>query len=436
MTSRRASQRSQPARRLGRALRAGGPELATTLGHVGSPEGTTLDNNDRDRTGAYAVGSATSGGQRFCIVRPHASGGFGAVFVALDTELDREVALKQIHDDRADDPTSRYRFLIEAQITGGLEHPGIVPVYGLGSYDDGRPYYAMRLIRGDSLKEAIQEFHGGSKLAKRPDGRTGTRDLALRKLLRRFMDVCNAIDYAHSRGVIHRDIKPANIILGKHGETLVVDWGVAKSLGRAIPETESGERVLLPSSAGGNSETLPGSALGTPAFMSPEQAAGQLDRQGPWSDVYSLGATLYCVLTGRPPFTGDDVGTVLRAVQKGEFVQPRKLDASIDKAMESICLKAMARKPEHRFGSSRALADDLEHWLADEPVTAYREQRGERFGRWLRRHRTWAYAGVAATRWRLPGRDRRRSVHRRFAAKRSRGPSRGRAKLQVGPASR
>ena len=238
VTSRRASQRSQPARRLGRALRgAGGPELATTLGHVGSPEGTTLYNNDRDRTGAYAVGSATSGGQRFCIVRPHASGGLGAVFVALDTELDREVALKQIHDDRADDPTSRYRFLIEAQITGGLEHPGIVPVYGLGSYDDGRPYYAMRLIRGDSLKEAIQEFHGGSKLGKRPDGRTGTRDLAA-QLLRRFMDVCNAIDYAHSRGVIHRDIKPANIILGKHGETLVVDWGVA-----SVGPRPTGDRV-------------------------------------------------------------------------------------------------------------------------------------------------------------------------------------------------
>ena len=158
--------------------RAGGPELETTLGHVGSPEGSTHDDNDPDRTGAYAVGSATSHGQRFCIVRPHASGGFGAVFVALDTELDREVALKQIHDDRADDPTSRYRFLIEAQITGGLEHPGIVPVYGLGSYDDGRPYYAMRFIRGDSLKEAIQEFHGRYKAAKRPDGHTGTRDLA------------------------------------------------------------------------------------------------------------------------------------------------------------------------------------------------------------------------------------------------------------------
>ena len=144
-----------------------------------------------------------------------------------------------------------------------------------------------------------------------------SRDLALRKLLRRFMDVCNAIDYAHSRGVIHRDIKPANIILGKHGETLVVDWGVAKLMGRVEPGTEAGERVLMPASASGSCETLPGIALGTPAFMSPEQAEGQLERQGPWSDVYSLGATLYCLLTGRPPFEGDGLRRALRRAERG-----------------------------------------------------------------------------------------------------------------------
>ncbi len=119
---------------------------------------------DPERTGSYAVGSATSDGQRFRILRPHARGGLGAVFVALDSELDREVALKQILDDRADDPVSRSRFLVEAQITGGLEHPGIVPVYGLGTHGDGRPYYAMRFIRGDSLKEAIDQFHDGARI--------------------------------------------------------------------------------------------------------------------------------------------------------------------------------------------------------------------------------------------------------------------------------
>ncbi len=317
-----------------RLAHAGDPDVEATLAHVGSTHGSTHADDDADRTGSYSVGAATSGGQRFRIVRPHAKGGLGAVFVAIDSELDREVALKQILEDRADDPVSRFRFLIEAQITGGLEHPGIVPVYGLGSYGDGRPYYAMRFIRGDSLKEAIDRFHqrANTKLAyplAAKGGRggpmgpsAGSHDLELRKLLRRFMDVCNAVEYAHARGVIHRDLKPANIILGKHGETLVVDWGLAKPTGRAGPETDSGERLLMPSSVSGSSETLPGSALGTPAYMSPEQAEGQLERVGPQSDVYSLGATLYCLLTGQPPFAGEPFD-VIRAVQKGECRPPR-----------------------------------------------------------------------------------------------------------------
>jgi eukaryotic-like serine/threonine-protein kinase len=214
----------------------------------------------------------------------------------------------------------------------------------------------------------------------------------LRKLLRRFLDVCNAVDYAHSRGVIHRDIKPANIILGKHGETLVVDWGLAKAVGRADPSV--GEQTIAPSSSG-SSETLPGSALGTPAYMSPEQAAGDLHRLGPRADVYSLGATLYCLLTGKPPFEGDDLGGVLGRVQAGAFRAPREVDPSLDKAVEAVCLKAMASKPADRYGSGRALADDIERWMADEPVTAYPEPWDRTLVRWLTRHRT-GVTGVAA----------------------------------------
>jgi tRNA A-37 threonylcarbamoyl transferase component Bud32 len=198
---------------------------------------------DFDSPASFSIASATSDGQRFRVLRPHARGGLGAVFVAMDNELNREVALKQILDHHADDLTSRHRFVIEAEITGGLEHPGIVPIYGLGTYADGRPFYAMRFIQGDNLKEAIERFHGDEGRKAGPS----IRSLELRKLLRRFTDVCNALGYAHARGVLHRDIKPGNIIVGKYGETLVVDWGLAKALGHADPA--SGERTLLPSTA-------------------------------------------------------------------------------------------------------------------------------------------------------------------------------------------
>ena len=264
-----------------------------------------------------------------------------------------------------------------------------MPVYGLGTYGGGRPYYAMRFIKGDSLKEAIEHFHGDATLKNDP----GRRSLELRKLLRRFLDVCNAVDYAHSRGVIHRDLKPANIILGRHGETLVVDWGLAKAVGRADPSV--GEQTIAPSSSG-SSETMPGSALGTPAYMSPEQACGDLDRLGPRSDVYSLGATLYCLLTGKPPFEGDDVGEVLRKVQRGDFVPPRQREPSLDAALEAVCLKAMANQPGDRYPSCRALADDVERWMADEPVSAWAEPWTRKLSRWLTRHRTGVTGAAAA----------------------------------------
>ena len=193
--------------------------------------------------------------------------------------------------------------------------------------------------------------------------------------------------------MIHRDLKPANIIVGKHGETLVVDWGLAKAVGRADPSV--GEQTIAPSSSG-SSETLPGSALGTPAYMSPEQAQGDLDRLGPRSDVYSLGATLYCLLTGKPPFESEDIGAILRAVQEGQFPRPSQHDPALDKALEAVCLKAMATAPEDRYPTPRALADDLERWMADEPVTAWREPLSRRARRWARRNRTAVTAAAAA----------------------------------------
>ena len=339
-----------------------------------------------------SVGASTSTGTRFRIVRSYARGGLGEVFVAQDQELHREVAVKQIQLRHADEVESRVRFVQEAEITGGLEHPGIVPVYGLGTYSDGRPYYAMRFIRGDSLKDAIEDYHSGAgKKRSAVD-----RNLELRGLLRRFIDVCEAIEYAHSRGVLHRDLKPGNIMLGKYGETLVVDWGLAKSLDRPDLATAMGESKLRPSTASGSAATLMGSAVGTPQFMSPEQAGGRLDLLGPTSDVYSLGATLYCLLTGKTAFQDSDLGLVLRKVERGEFPQPRNVTKDIPPALEAICLKAMALYQADRYPTPRGLADDIEHWLADEPVTAYREPAGERLARWTRRNQAWAQSIAAA----------------------------------------
>jgi serine/threonine-protein kinase len=362
------------------------PDLQASLAHVAArPPGSDLSS-----TTDYSAGTPTSSGLRFRVLRPHARGGLGEVFVARDEELHREVALKQIQAQH-DDPHSRSRFLLEAEVTGGLEHPGVVPVYGLGAHPDGRPFYAMRLVKGDSLKDAIRRFHAGDGPGRDP----GQRRLALRGLLGRFVAVCNAVAYAHSRGVLHRDLKPGNVMLGPYGETLVVDWGLAKVVGRPAGGDGASEGTLRPPSAEGSAPTQVGSAVGTPPYMSPEQAAGKIDELGPASDVYSLGATLYCLLTGKAPFEGGEAGEVLRRVQQGDFPPPRQVKRTVPAPLEAVCLKAMALRPADRYGTARALADEVEHWLADEPVSAYREPWLSRLARWGRRHRPLVAAALA-----------------------------------------
>ena len=339
-----------------------------------------------------------TGGGRFQPLRPHAQGGLGRIWVALDAELQREVALKEILPGQANVSECRERFVLEAEITGRLEHPGIVPVYGLGLSADGRPFYAMRFIQGQSLEAALAEFHRTD----RGDAPfSPARAFELRQLLNRLVAVCNAIDFAHSRGVIHRDLKPANIMLGEYGESLVVDWGMAKVLLRAAADKSeqidgiaSEESSSPAASVAVEAGTQENTIFGTPHYMSPEQAAGQISRLGVVSDVYSLGATLYQLLTGKKPFSGETLPRILAAVQHGEFVAPRRIIPAIPRSLEAICFKAMATLPEDRYTSARQLGDDLEHWLADEPVLAYVDSWATKALRFARRHRAWVQAAT------------------------------------------
>jgi serine/threonine protein kinase len=291
-------------------------------------------------------------GGRYTPTTFHNKGGMGRVFAAQDSELNRRVALKDIHPRHRAKDWYRRKFIFEAEVTGELEHPGVVPVYGLTRPRDGcdHPHYAMRFIEGQSLGEAIAAFHRAGPTT----SLTNEQWVALRRLLARFLAVCETIAYAHSRGVIHRDLKPGNVLLGPFGETLVVDWGLAKRLcgGETAPGPDAAEPRAA--STGG----------GTPAYWSPEQAAKATHLHDERTDVYGLGAVLFHILTGRPPHpTGDHAA---------EAPRPAAAAPWVDAALDAVVRKALAPERAARYHSVRGLAWDIEQWMADQPVAAQR----------------------------------------------------------------
>jgi WD40 repeat protein/serine/threonine protein kinase/tetratricopeptide (TPR) repeat protein len=372
------------------------PQFADRLREQFPPEEPTNDRADLASQATQPPGEADGPAPvlpplRYKPVQLHAQGNLGEVLRAQDEELNREIALKRILERHADNADSRRRFLREAEVTARLEHPGVVPVHGLGQDADGRPCYAMRFIQGASLKEAIERFHAADKPGRDP----GERRLALRQLLTSFVTVCKTVAYAHSRGILHRDLKPANVMMGKYGETLVVDWGLAKAFDRDETARSLGEQSLTPGLAGGGGETQMGQMVGTPAYASPEQASGHWDVVGPASDIYSLGAMLYNLLTNALPYEGSGVLEIIEQASKGQVIPPRQRKKDVPRPLEAICLKAMAHKREARYAAALELATDVEDWLADEPVSAHRESLVERLMRVGRRHRAAVVAGAA-----------------------------------------
>ncbi|MGZ0171716.1 MAG: serine/threonine-protein kinase, partial [Planctomycetales bacterium] len=241
--------------------------------------GQTLDESEQPKT-------------RYTWISEVGAGGLGKVWLARDNKLSREVALKEIKPGSASSEAVR-RLIKEAQITGQLQHPGIVPIYEVNH--EGLPFYTMKLVRGETLSQTISEYHD-AKQAGHDDPLTKQRLLSI------FLSVCEAIAYAHSRGVIHRDLKPDNVVLGEYGEAIVLDWGLARQVGSNDEDTAP----IVVTEDGRTDATQAGQKLGTPAYMAPEQASGRVEHMDERTDIYGLGAILFEILTGQPPHRGQD----------------------------------------------------------------------------------------------------------------------------------
>src|SRR6266498_7464 len=286
-------------------------------------------------------------------------GGMGVIYRARQRHSRRIVALKRILSYHADSQETLARFRREAQAAASLDHPNILPIYEVSECDDGLPFFSMKFAGGGSLLDAAPALRGEPR-----------RAVAL------LAKVARAVQYAHGQGILHRDLKPGNVLLDGRGEPLVSDFGLAKWLDTTSHLTQ----------------TL--TIFGTPGYIAPEQVNGSAGKLGPTSDVYSLGAILFDLLTGRPPFLGEHALKVIQQASEKPAPKLRTLVPGLDRDLETICSKCLEREPGARYRSAGALAEDLERWLEGQPIAARPLSPPARFWRWTRRNPV--IAGVAA----------------------------------------
>jgi len=377
---------------------------ASSLIQVGIDAGVSL--NRESATGPKSIQELLErrgkNGERYIIAQEIARGGMGAILRAADCDIRREVAIKYLLDQT--DTRKKLRFVEEAQITGQLEHPNIVPIHELGIDARKRLFFSMKMVRGRSLAQVLDEL--------RKDPKAAEKEHSLARLLNVFVSICNAVAYAHSRGVIHRDLKPGNIMLGDFGEVYVMDWGLARVLNVAVPIGTLAPLTAIQAGSGRISKvetsrepeadlTQEGAILGTPSYMPPEQAAGHIDAIDQRSDLYSLGAILYEMLTLLPPVNkeGGYLEVMMRVVA-GEIAPPaqrtpqRAREGKIPRELSAVAMKALARQPQDRYQSVEALRHDVERFQEGRAVSAKRYSLRELTWKLVKRNR--AISAVSA----------------------------------------
>ena len=300
------------------------------------------------------------------LIEEIARGGMGVVYRARQISLNRPVALKMILASNLATRTDIQRFHNEATAMANVDHPNLVRIYEVGEYDN-QHYYSMQLIEGSNLVGRLSDFVIPQTAPKGFNGRAYLR-VSFLKVVRLITTLARAMHSAHECGVLHRDLRPANILIDHSGEPHITDFGLAKQL------------------FGGVNLTQTGSVIGTPAYMSPEQTQGRAMKLTPATDTYSLGAILYLLLTGQPPFNSDNPMETMQQVLSEDPVPPSKINPLVDQDLETICLKCLEKDPQRRYKSAQALAEDLDCWERDEPVKARPTNLYLRMGKWVKRH--------------------------------------------------